>query len=76
MGAESENTTENQNGEENAQPKYSFISSQKGQLSTASINKNLPETGEHKSLGGYVVGIFSLLVALVLLRFKNSSRRN
>ena len=74
VGAESENTDENQNGVEKPQTKYSFISSQKGQVSTASINKTLPETGERKSLRGYVVGIFSLLVALVLLRFKNSSK--
>ena len=74
VGAESENTDENQNGVEKPQTKYSFISSQKEQGSTASINKTLPEAGERKSLSGYVIGIFSLLVALVLLRFKNSSK--
>lgn len=65
----------NQKGVENPQPKYSFISSQKEQIGMASISKTLPEIGQRKKLGSFVVGIFTLPTVLVLLRFKNSHKR-
>ncbi len=41
----------------------------------ASISKTLPEIGQRKKLGSFVVGIFTLPTVLVLLRFKNSHKR-